>query len=171
MDNRETKSKQWTEFLEKVGKIKFAMMTTESEGGVLRSRPMTTLDTEENGTLWFLTGKSTHLVRELETDSRVNLSYVASDHDTYLSIAGEARLVEDTFKVKELWNPAMKAWFPKGQDDPDLALLKVEISDAEYWDVESKKMIALMRMVKAIAGHPDTRPDPGHGTLRPGRDV
>jgi general stress protein 26 len=171
MDNRDTKSKQWAQLLEQVEKIRFAMLTTENEGGHLHSRPMTTLDASEDGSLWFFIGRSTHVSREMENHPRVNLSYVAADQDTYLSIAGEARLVEDPFKVKELWEPSMKPWFPGGIADPDLALLRVDVTEAEYWDAESKKMKSLVRLAKAMAGHPESEQDPGHGTLRPGRDV
>ena len=53
--------------------------------------------------------------------------------------------------MKELYNPAIKAWFPQGLDDPNLALLKVTPLQAEYWDSSSSKMITLLQMAKAIA--------------------
>ena len=28
----------------------------------------------------------------------------------------------------------MKAWFPKGEDDPEIALIRVTAEKAEYWD-------------------------------------
>jgi pyridoxamine 5'-phosphate oxidase like protein len=59
--------------------------------------------------------------------------------------------VRDRQKIEELWNPIYKAWFPKGLEDPDLALLKVEVQEAEYWDTPSGKMVQLIGFVKAIA--------------------
>lgn len=58
--------------------------------------------------------------------------------------------MRDKAKAEELWNPILKAWFPKGLEDPELALLKVEIGKAEYWDLPSGKMIQLAGFVKAI---------------------
>lgn len=42
-----------------------------------------------------------------------------------------------------------KAWFPNGPDDPKLALLKVEVDQAEYWDGPSSTMVQLIGFAKA----------------------
>ena len=39
---------------------------------------------------------------------------------------------------------SFEAWFPKGKEDPDLNLLRVEISKAEYWDAPGKRMVHLI---------------------------
>ena len=52
--------------------------------------------------------------------------------------------------MKELWNPIHKAWFPKGVDDPNLGLLRVDIEKAEYWDPPSSKVVQLIGFAKAI---------------------
>src|SRR5918912_1162828 len=65
-------------------------------------------------------------VGEVERDQRVCVSYSSPDDQRYVSVSGRAQLVRDPAKVKELWGPAYKAWFPKGPDDPELALLRVE---------------------------------------------
>jgi hypothetical protein len=44
----------------------------------------------------------------------------------------------------------LKAWFPDGLGDPDLALLRVRVEKAEYWDAPSSKMVQLAGFVKAI---------------------
>jgi hypothetical protein len=33
-----------------------------------------------------------------------------------------------------LWNKQVEAWFPGGKDDADLALLRVDIDNAELWE-------------------------------------
>ena len=130
--------------------IRFAMLTTIDADGSLRSRPMGTQEAEFDGDLWFFTGASSPKVDEVERDERVNLSYAAPDDNRYVSISGTARLVRDRAKAKELWNPVLKAWFPDGLDDPDLALLRVRVEKAEYWDAPSSKMVQLAGFVKAI---------------------
>jgi general stress protein 26 len=42
--------------------------------------------------------------------------------------------VRDTEKMRALWSSGLDRWFPRGLDDPDLALLEVRIDKAEYWD-------------------------------------
>jgi general stress protein 26 len=60
-------------------------------------------------------------------------------------------LIRDREKAKELWNPILKAWFPEGLEDPNLALLKVSVEKAEYWDTPSGKMVQAIGFVKALA--------------------
>lgn len=129
--------------------IRFAMLTTVDTDGSLRSRPMAAQELEFDGELWFFTGASSPKVGEVERDHRVNVSFADPDDNTYVSISGTARLVRDKAKAKELWNPALKAWFPQGLDDPELALLRVEVEKAEYWDSPSSKMVQLYGLVKA----------------------
>ena len=53
----------------------------------------------------------------------------------------------------------MRTWFPKGQDDPDIALLEVRVEMAEYWDAPSSAMVHAYGYVKAVTtGKP---PHPG----------
>ena len=41
-------------------------------------------------------------------------------------------------------NSGARRWFPEGPDDPRLMILKVEIVQAEYWDVDKRAMIRLL---------------------------
>src|SRR5438132_409520 len=111
--------------------IKVAMLTTVAEDGCLRSRPMVTQDKDFDGTLWFFTQAGAPKVSEVEREERVNLSYANPDDQRYVSVSGTARLVRDRDRIREFWSPALKAWFPKGPDDPELALLRVEVDRAE----------------------------------------
>ena len=136
---------------EKIKGIRVAMMTTIHEDGTLRSRPMATLDMEFDGVLWFFTLESTPKVGEVQENPQINLSYVKPDDERYISISGTAQLVRDKQKIDELWKPFLKAWFPNGKDDPNLALLKVTVTVAEYWDGPSNKMVQLSYIAKSAA--------------------
>ncbi len=140
--------------IRKLGKlmkgIKVAMLTTAESDGALRSRPMMVQDIEFDGDLWFFTSASSPKVREMQQASQVNVSFAAPDDQRYVSVSGMATLVRDRKKIEELWNPLFKAWFPNGVDDPDLALLKVNVTQAEYWDSPAGKMVAIAGFVKAL---------------------
>lgn len=136
---------------EMIADIDFAMMTTVEEDGTLRSRPMSTQQVEFDGELWFFTRESAPKVEEVERDRRVNLSYANPEEQRYVSVSGTAQVVRDRQKIKELWSPALKAWFPKGVEDPDIALLRVSVEQAEYWDSPSSKMMHILGFVKALA--------------------
>jgi general stress protein 26 len=130
--------------------IQVAMMTTVEEDGSLRSRPMWTYGVEADGELWFFTRERSAKVGELERDRHVNLAYADTEKEHYVSVSGTARLVRDPDKARELWNPTLRAWFPEGLDDPDLALLCVKVNKAEYWDTPSSRMVQLVGMVKGV---------------------
>lgn len=131
--------------------INIAMLTTEAEDGLLHSRPMATQTTEFDGTLWFFTGQSASMVSEIDWNPEVNLSYAQPSDNRYVSVSGSAEAVNDRAKMAELWSDTYKAWFPQGLDDPDLCLLRVEVSFAEYWDGPSGKMVQVFGFLKALA--------------------
>ena len=133
--------------------IKFAMLTTTDEDGSLRSRPMANKQTDKfEGELWFFTQASSHKVDELQKTAQVNLSYADPGSQDYVSISGPCEMVRDKKKAEELWSPMLKVWFPQGLEDPELALLKITVEKAEYWDSPSNKMTRLFGMAKALLG-------------------
>jgi general stress protein 26 len=131
--------------------IKIAMMTTYGRDGQLHSRPMATQHTGFDGTLWFFTGLSTVVVDELHKRPVVNLAYSNNDSSSYISVSGNVEISRDRSKMHELWSDFYKAWFPQGLQDPDLCLLRVDVTTAEYWDAPAGKMVAFLGMLKAAA--------------------
>ena len=144
--------------------IEIAMLVTE-DGDHLRSRPMAVCQKEFDGKLWFFTRVSSHKVTEVEQDQRVNLAYAHPGKQDYVSVSGRARLNQDRSALAEHWSEPMRTWFPKGKEDPDLALLEVTVQQAEYWDAPSSTMVYAYGYVKsALTGK---TPDPGdHGTVK-----
>jgi general stress protein 26 len=131
--------------------IRFAMLTTTAPDGSLRSRPMATQQVEFDGDLWFFAGRDSEKATDIVRSPAVNVAFADERDNRYVSLAGNARLVEDAARAKALWSPLYQAWFPEGLDDPNLALLKVEVTGAEYWDAPSNKMVLLLGMAKAVA--------------------
>jgi general stress protein 26 len=131
--------------------IDFGMLTTVDDGS-LRSRPMSTNgEVDADGDLWFFTYASTHKVEEIRRDRHVNVSFADPKHHRYVSVSGLAELVRDRTKIEQLWKPELKAWFPKGADEPDIALLKVHATKAEYWDSPSSPVVHAIGFVTALA--------------------
>jgi general stress protein 26 len=122
--------------------VDVGMLTTEDKNGHLRSRPMVTQRAEE-GVLWFLSAKDTPKILEVQKDSEVNVSYADPNKEVYISVSGVARAFQDPAKVRELWDSAAQRWFPDGPDSPSITILKVQIAQAEYWDVDKRAMIKL----------------------------
>ena len=139
--------------------VRICMLTTVDTDGHLHSRPMAAQQVEFDGDLWFLTGKSTCKASEVKYDSHVNVSFADTSDNKYVSVSGRARLLDDRKKIEELWNPLYKAWFPKGLDDPDITLLKIEVTRAEYWDSPNGTVTYLAGLAKALVT--GQRADPG----------
>ena len=146
-DTRQEAIKKLNDLIEE---IDFAMLTT-IDGGVLRSRPMSTQEFEFDGDLWFFTSSKTHKIEEIEKDNRVNVSYAAPESNTYVSVSGTAEVVKDQEKIDEYWSDILKAWFPEGKNAPDLVLLKVNVEQAEYWDTSSSTVVQVAGFLKALA--------------------
>ena len=147
MDANEAPAKLWS----MIKDIRFAMLVTEQEDGTLRSRPMATQQSEFDGDLWFFTALNAPKVAEVRHHAKVNLSYAEPDDQKYISVSGTCEVVRDKAKMQELWSPVYKAWFPNGIEDPNVGLLKVHVTNAEYWDSPNGKMVQLIGYLKAVA--------------------
>lgn len=136
-----------------IRRVKFAMLTTRDEGNMLVSRPLTTLDLEFDGTLWFLVAADSRLVQDLQRHPEINLTYSAPDAGNYVSVSGTARTLHDPERARELWTPVASIWFEQGPDDPNLVILRVEVQRAEYWDAAAGKVERLLGFVRASLTH------------------
>ncbi|SFR99294.1 General stress protein 26 [Mitsuaria sp. PDC51] len=137
--------------------MRFGMLTTQHPNGHLHARPMTLQNrgVDEGDSLWFFMSRGGEAYEDIVGAAQVNVAFADADDDTYVSVSGTAELDEDRARKQALWNPAAEAWFPKGVDDPDLALLRVRINHASYWDVKASKLMQLYAMAKsAVTGQP-----------------
>ena len=134
------------EGLKKVGglikDIRIAMLTTAGSDGSFASRPMATQKTDEfDGTLWFLAQAGSEKTDEIRDDSHVSLIYADSGDAKYVTVKGRAFLGHDQAKIHEMWNPMYKAWFPEGESDPNIRVLRVDVTEAEYWEASASRLV------------------------------
>lgn len=137
--------------------LRFGMFTTRHANGHLHSRPMTTQNRglDEDDLLWFFCRADSDLVADLVFEREVNVAYADPGADSYVSVSGVAQRLDDPATKRRLWSQLNEAWFPRGVDDPDLVLLRVRISHASYWDVDSNKLVQLYQLAKAaVTGQP-----------------
>jgi general stress protein 26 len=134
---------------ELINGIRIAMLTTAARDGTMSSRPMAIQDKPFNGTLWFLTRSTSEKIDEVKQDQHVTLTFAEPKDSKYLSLKGRASVNQDRAKIKELWNPLYKAWFPKGQDDPEISVLRVEVTEADFWEASSSKLIMGVKYLAA----------------------
>ena len=136
--------------------VDICMLTTVDERGDLHSRPMSNnREIEFDADLWFFTYVSSHKVDEVGRVPKVCASFADVDAQQYASLTGRAEVVRDRAKIEELWQPQLKAWFPEGVETPDIALLKVTVERAEYWDGSQSIVAHAVSLVSAlVTGRP-----------------
>jgi len=108
-----------------------AMLITR-HGDEQHGRPMAIATFEGPSTLWFVTQADSPKALEIERDPRVSVTFQSEKR--FIALSGIASLVRDRAKIDALWSPTWRAWFPDGKDDPNIALVRVRIEDAEFWD-------------------------------------
>jgi Pyridoxamine 5'-phosphate oxidase like len=93
--------------------------------------------------------------KKLVADDRVLVSYANPAEYEYVSISGRGRIVDDRAKVHDLWSEGLRVWFPNGPDDPELALLSIDVEEARYWTNAASVATYAWLYVKArVAGKP-----------------
>jgi general stress protein 26 len=116
--------------------IDICMMTTR-DAGALRARPMTAKADKATHEFRFLTRQSTQKVDELAANPDVNLAFSDPKTGDYVSVSGQAYLTQDRKLIDQLWTASADAYFGCGKNDPDIAVIRVVPSKAEYWDARS----------------------------------
>jgi len=115
----------------------------------LQSRPMSVQEIDDDGNLWFLSDKNSNKNSEINLNPKVEL-FFAQPHDKFLTLHGNATILYDRRKIKELWNPIIKVWMTGGEDDPNLSIIKVTPEDGYYWNNKNGKMVAIAKMTVAF---------------------
>lgn len=122
------------------------MVTATDASGMPASRPMVTLQFDDDRRLWFFARSDGSVARDIEKNPRASASYSVPSHGLYVTLSGYARLVYDPERMHALWNDPFVAWFGQGLRDPRLALLRVDVERARWWDQGSRRLLkALVR--------------------------
>jgi general stress protein 26 len=133
--------------------IRIAMLTTVDAEGHFVSRPMAQQEIEPDGQLWFFAERGSHVVSQIQANPHVGLTL--SSNDVWISIDGDAELVDSVDKAEALWNSWVEAWLPQGPSDPSVVLIKVVPHTAEYWDTPGGRVASVISLVKSkVTGKP-----------------
>jgi general stress protein 26 len=155
-------------FHELVEDIEIAMMTTRRPDGHLRSRAMANQKRATGADLWFVTIDGSDKLSDLEHDPHLNLAYYRDSSKEWISVSGVATLSRDRDKIRELYAPDWKMWFPDEGDsrhgtaaDPRMVLIGVTMHAAEFLEIDKPKPVVLYELVKGWI----TRTEPELGKM------
>ena len=130
-----------------IRKSRIAMLTSVEPDGRLVSMPMATQDVEFDGRVWFIAERDSQKVRNIAHNPQVNVTY--SGGGSWVSLSGEASVLDDVDKLAELWGTFTDAWLEGGPENPNNVLIEVVGTSAEYWDTPGSKVVQLANLVKA----------------------
>ena len=150
------------EFWERLEDTRVGMLTA----GSARPVPMSHYVDEDSPspTLWFITAQGTDLAEAAVTGSDGRFIVCSTDGQLHARIDGHLSLSTDRAELERLWNGVAGAWFEGGRDDPDVRLLRFDLSEAEVW-VTGGSLKFLYEIGRAHLT--DSKPDIGdHALLR-----
>jgi general stress protein 26 len=114
-------------------------------GSHTHSEPLTAqLDKDQVDTLFFFIGKDNRLAGGGDAMGQ----FVSKGQDFFACLAGRVRIDNDPAMIDKLWSASVESWFPGGKTDPNLALLRFDIDDAELWEAD----VSLSGKLKMLFG-------------------
>jgi general stress protein 26 len=117
-----------------------AMCTRADARGTLVSEPMSALEMDAAGDLWFTTRKG---LQPPDDVAALNAGFVDSTADVYISVSGHGRIVTDPARLESLWMPFARPWAADGSGSADLTLLCLTPACADRWDAAHHAMTRL----------------------------
>lgn len=140
--------------------LTLAMLTTIDADGTLVGRPMSPLELDADGALWFFTDKRSTKIDQLRS---ANLSFVDAAHGIYVSLSGQAQIYSDHKRTEPHWTKFTRPWSLEGPDSPHLALMKFVPKIGDCWDSAQNRMVRFLAVTAetidgaaAVAGEPMT---------------
>ncbi|GAY19652.1 pyridoxamine 5'-phosphate oxidase family protein [Sphingobium fuliginis] len=134
---------------EKMKDIDFAMLSTHADGGQIGARPMSNnQDVAYGGDSFYFTTEDTLMVKDIERDPRVGLSFqgrtgLLKQNPLFIAVEGRADLIRDRDAFRAHWNSQLQDWFEEGPDTPGLVMIKVHAQRAHVWDGENEAELEL----------------------------
>ena len=102
------------------------------------------------GTLWFFADHRSPKIHELSADPTVSLFFQNDGDSCYMQLDGSAAVVQDRPKMRELYTPTLKTWFPEGLDDPNLTLIRFDAVAGSYWESPGGVLQAMTAYAESV---------------------
>ena len=134
--------------------IRIAMVATLAKDGSISARPMEVQEEDFDGTLWFLTRSSSEKVDEIGQDQHVTLTFADPSESRFLTLKGRATMTHDRAKIDALWKP---------KNDPEIAVLRVDVSEADFWEASGSRLARSAKyLAAAVTGGKTSVGESGH---------
>lgn len=147
---------------EELDKSHVVMLGVNDAGSHMQ--PMSPFAEPDSKTVWFYSSKQTDTVKAAQGGAvPAQLCLVGEDDGFYACVNGTISVNTDPQKVEKFWSTVVAAWFEKGKEDPDLAMLSFKPNDAAIWSSTDSAMRFGWEIAKAnLTGG---KPEVGHHTV------
>jgi general stress protein 26 len=105
---------------------------TRARDGHMHARPMAIAEMRADADAYFVTSIDSPKVAEIYADADVLLTFQSAHQ--YAAIYGRVNVVRERALIDRLWKETWKVWFPRGQSDPAIALLRFDADRGELWN-------------------------------------
>lgn len=88
------------------------------------------LDKDANSEIWFFTTRD----HSLANMGPAVATFAGKNHSVFARIEGELTEEKSSERLEKQWSKIVESWFPKGKDDPNLIMLRMDLGKAEIWN-------------------------------------
>lgn len=134
---------------DKLDGLRVGMLTLREPTNGLCSRPMTALEMDEAGSIWFMASRKSTAPLLGSGAQPANLSFADGGSSDFVSISGTAAMSDDPQRKRDLWSLAARPWFDSA-DDPDLTLIAVSPAHVEIWDGPDNAIARVLSMAASV---------------------
>ncbi len=128
------------------------LVTHDGADDSLRARPMAAHVRPETKTIYFLTDTRNHKDEEIAKNNSVCLTFSDAGNQVFVSCTGTAEISNDRQQISDLWSMAAGAWWDS-KDDPNIRVLGVTPTQAEFWDSPDLITTNAQSAAKALSGN------------------
>ena len=117
---------------------------TVDENGKPQARTMSPFPPEEDMVIWLGTNLRSRKVKQIKNNPNVMVFYYDTKGASYVSVAGQARIVNDPEKIAHYWKEGWTQYYPDPEKDYTLIEVtpeRLEICSFKYklfWDSTGK---------------------------------
>ena len=112
------------------------IITTDAEGH-RNNRPMAAVKIDDEGNCWFFASKSSGKLQDLSSNNKIQVVFADPAKDDYMEIHGQGSVICDENEIADKWSPLVHQWFPGGMKDPEVCLVRIEVTSVFYWDANT----------------------------------
>lgn len=119
-------------------------LVTVDEYGKPQARIMSVFPPEENMVIWLGTSTNSRKVKQIKNNPNVMVFYSDPEGGSYVSVAGQARIVDDPEKKAHYWKEGWTRFYPDPEKDYVLIEVtpeRLEVCSFKYklfWDSTGK---------------------------------